>query len=110
MPVTPWVGYKPKSWVVSSQWLGYTALWNLLNYAAVTVPVTKVDKVLDEPDEEWLGHRPRNDSDRFNWGQCTFTFISYLSRTTPSRTFFCFIFFFLLIFFLFINPRTGCMG
>ncbi|RAH56459.1 amidase signature enzyme [Aspergillus piperis CBS 112811] len=69
MPVTPWVGYRPKSWVVSSQWLGYTALWNLLNYAAVTVPVAKVDGVLDQPDQEWLEHVPRNDSDRFNWEQ-----------------------------------------
>ncbi|PYH35520.1 putative acetamidase [Aspergillus neoniger CBS 115656] len=69
MPVTPWVGYRPKSWVVSSQWLGYTALWNLLNYAAVTVPVAKVDGALDQPDQEWLEHVPRNDSDRFNWEQ-----------------------------------------
>ncbi|GKZ33710.1 hypothetical protein AbraIFM66950_003742 [Aspergillus brasiliensis] len=69
MPVTPWVGYRPKSWVVSSQWLGYTALWNFLNYAAVTVPVAKVDGSLDQPDQEWLDHVPRNESDRFNWEQ-----------------------------------------
>lgn len=74
MPVTPWVGYRPKSWVVSSQWLGYTALWNLLNYAAVTVPVAKVDGALDQPDQEWLEHVPRNDSDRFNWEQCMHTY------------------------------------
>ncbi|RAL03587.1 amidase signature enzyme [Aspergillus ibericus CBS 121593] len=69
MPVTPWVNYRPKSWVLSSQWLGYTALWNLLNYAAITVPVTKVDRVLDMPGEDWVGYLPRNDADRFNWGQ-----------------------------------------
>ncbi|KAL3465297.1 amidase signature domain-containing protein [Aspergillus heterothallicus] len=71
LPVTPWVGYKPKTWVVSKQWLGYTALYNLLNYAAVTVPVATADLNLDDPqkDEEWTAHVPRNDSDKFNYEQ-----------------------------------------
>ncbi|KAL4902612.1 hypothetical protein BDW74DRAFT_169484 [Aspergillus multicolor] len=73
LPVTPWVGYKPKQWVQSSQWLGYTALYNLLNYAAVTVPVAKADEELDHPvsgiDEGWKSHVPRNEADRFNYGQ-----------------------------------------
>ncbi|KAJ0414276.1 amidase signature domain-containing protein [Aspergillus carlsbadensis] len=71
LPVTPWVGYKPKTWVVSKQWLGYTALYNLLNYAAVTVPVATADAELDDPgkDEEWSEHVPRNESDRFNHEQ-----------------------------------------
>ncbi|KAL2870054.1 amidase signature domain-containing protein [Aspergillus lucknowensis] len=71
LPVTPWVGYKPKTWVVSKQWLGYTALFNLLNYAAVTVPVVTADPELDKPenDAEWKRHVPRNDSDRFNYEQ-----------------------------------------
>ncbi|ODM19747.1 hypothetical protein SI65_04733 [Aspergillus cristatus] len=69
MPVLPWVGYPPKAWVTSSQWLGYTAIWNLLNYAAVTVPVGKADVELDQPGEEWVGHVPRNGSDEFNHAQ-----------------------------------------
>ncbi|PYH41191.1 putative acetamidase [Aspergillus saccharolyticus JOP 1030-1] len=73
MPVTPWVGYRPKSWVVSNQWLGYTALWNLLDYAAVTVPVTRADATLDDPSgpeqEGWRGHTVRNEADRFNFEQ-----------------------------------------
>ncbi|PYI18845.1 amidase signature enzyme [Aspergillus violaceofuscus CBS 115571] len=77
MPVTPWVGYRPKSWVVSAQWLGYTALWNLLDYAAVTVPVTCADAGVDCPEgnsdseiiREWRAHVPRNASDRFNYLQ-----------------------------------------
>ncbi|KAF4213038.1 hypothetical protein CNMCM8980_000170 [Aspergillus fumigatiaffinis] len=69
MPVTPWVGYRPKKWVTSYQWLGYTALLNLLNYAAVTVPVTSADPALDQPDQDWLAHTPRNQSDEFNHGQ-----------------------------------------
>ncbi|OJI97857.1 hypothetical protein ASPVEDRAFT_126300 [Aspergillus versicolor CBS 583.65] len=71
LPVTPWVGYKPKTWVKSFQWLGYTALYNLLNYAAVTVPVITADEKLDSPknDQEWAAHVPRNESDRFNYEQ-----------------------------------------
>lgn len=80
MPVTPWVGYRPKSWVVSAQWLGYTALWNLLDYAAVTVPVTCADAGVDHPESNsdseinraWREHVPRNESDRFNYLQCWF--------------------------------------
>ncbi|OJJ32066.1 hypothetical protein ASPWEDRAFT_175370 [Aspergillus wentii DTO 134E9] len=69
MPVLPWVGYRPKTWVVSSQWLGYTALWNFLNYASVTIPVTKADLSLDQPGEDWVNYVPRNESDAFNHAQ-----------------------------------------
>ncbi|KKK24218.1 acetamidase [Aspergillus rambellii] len=69
MPVTPWVGYKPKTWVVSKQWLGYTAMWNLLNYAAVTIPVAYADTELDKPDSRWADYVPRNESDAFNHAQ-----------------------------------------
>ena len=75
MPVLPWVGYEPKTWVRSSQWLGYTAMWNLLNYAALTMPIGKADGELDRPKagDEWAKHVPRNESDRFNHGQCELT-------------------------------------
>ncbi|KAL4925465.1 putative acetamidase [Aspergillus undulatus] len=77
LPFTPWVGYRPKEWVRSSQWLGYTAVFNLLDYAGVTVPVTRADGGLDCPNSrsegmrEWVVHweRIRNEADRFNWGQ-----------------------------------------
>ncbi|KAL2831783.1 amidase signature domain-containing protein [Aspergillus cavernicola] len=71
LPVTPWVGYKPKTWVESKQWLGYTALFNLLDYAAVTAPVGKADENLDFPerDAEWMAHVVRNESDGFNYRQ-----------------------------------------
>ena len=76
LPITPWVGYRPKTWVRSSQWLGYTAVFNLLNYAAVTVPVGRADAVRDAPGNEpgWEGHVPRNEADGFNWRQCEFFF------------------------------------
>lgn len=73
LPVLPWVGYRPKTWVLSKQWLGYTALFNLLNYAAVTVPVAAADEVLDRPDDSWRAHVPRNASDEFNHRQCEFS-------------------------------------
>jgi len=72
MPVLPWVGYKPKTWVKSKQWLGYTAMWNLLDYAAVTVPVARADRDLDSVggSGEWGAHSMRNESDAFNYLQC----------------------------------------
>ncbi|KAJ5463316.1 Amidasefungi [Penicillium sp. IBT 31633x] len=73
MPVIPWVGYKPKTWVESKHWVGYTAMWNLLDYAAVTVPVTRADRGLDSVGEgvnaEWETHSTRNESDAFNYQQ-----------------------------------------
>lgn len=70
MPVMAWVNFKPRTWVESKQLLGYSALWNLLDYAALTVPITKVDPVVDAPGSEWLEHKPRNESDAFNHQQC----------------------------------------
>ncbi|CAG8051874.1 unnamed protein product [Penicillium nalgiovense] len=66
MPNTAWVGYKPWTWVKSSAYVGYTSIWNFLGYAALAVPVTTASRTKDVPDEEWLAHVPRNDSDRFN--------------------------------------------
>lgn len=80
MPVTPWVGLKPKAWSHRTQWLGYTAIFNLLNYAAATVPVGKVDVQLDRPaaGDEWSKHVPRNEPDAFAHGQCEFFFFLFV--------------------------------
>ncbi|KAJ9502966.1 hypothetical protein H2202_001118 [Exophiala xenobiotica] len=77
MPVTPWVGMRPKVWVKSRQYVGYTALWNLLDYSVLTMPVGNVDQVLDDPDnhnnnlnEDWKnydGYRTRGYPDEFNY-------------------------------------------
>jgi amidase len=60
--------------VKSKQWLGYTAMWNLLDYAGVTVPVARADRGLDSVgsgcNAEWEGHSIRNESDAFNYLQC----------------------------------------
>lgn len=76
MPVTPWVGFKPWTWVKSNQYVGYTSIWNFVNYAALAMPVTTVDQELDKPDQEWLEHKPRNASDEFNHRQCESLFCS----------------------------------
>jgi len=70
MPNNPWVGYKPWTWVKSNAYVGYTSIWNLLGYAALTVPVTSVSREKDIPDKEWLDYVPRNASDKFNKEQC----------------------------------------
>lgn len=54
-------------------------MWNLLNYAAVTVPVGAVDASVDGPDESWKRHVPRNASDEFNHRQCECSFLFLLS-------------------------------
>ncbi|OJD12314.1 hypothetical protein AJ78_07062 [Emergomyces pasteurianus Ep9510] len=69
MPVMAWVNFKPRTWVESKQLLGYSALWNLLDYAALTIPITKVDPVIDAPDSEWIEYKARNESDAFNHQQ-----------------------------------------
>jgi amidase len=74
MPVLPWVAYRPKTWVQSKQIVSYSALWNFLNYAALTIPITAADPALDQPDVSWMSHVPRNESDDFNHKQCRFSF------------------------------------
>jgi amidase len=75
MPVLPWVAFPPKTWVKSKQWVGYTAHWNLLNYASLTIPATTVDPSLDQPNDQWKEYIPRNESDAFNHQQCEHSFI-----------------------------------
>ena len=72
MPVQPYVGFRPREWVKWSQYVGYTAIWNLLDFAVLTIPVdvTDAEDVDDFGRERWEDHKPRNESDRFNWEQC----------------------------------------
>ncbi|SMR55306.1 unnamed protein product [Zymoseptoria tritici ST99CH_1E4] len=67
-PVQPYVGFRPKTWVQSSQYCGYTALWNLLDFAALTVPMGVAEpEKLDLSD--WKKYETRGVSDEFNWKQ-----------------------------------------
>ncbi|GAQ41146.1 hypothetical protein AtubIFM56815_009680 [Aspergillus tubingensis] len=47
------------------RWVGYTKIWNFLDYSAVTLPV---DQVRAEVDELPAGYQPRNELDAWNWG------------------------------------------
>jgi len=74
MPVQPYVGFRPKEWCVSSQYVGYSSQWNLVDYSALSMPV-EVDYPEDLPAtgngrSSWKEHKPRNEADRYNWEQC----------------------------------------
>lgn len=47
------------------RWLGYTKIWNLLDYTALSCPVGKVLEDLDPLSAE--DYTPRNDHDAWNW-------------------------------------------
>ena len=87
-PVMPWVGLRPKQWVESNQYVGYSSFVNLLDYAALAVPTgIVVDREKDNPQgslepkapdggpnsksilSNWNSHTPRNPSDAYNHGQ-----------------------------------------
>ncbi|KAE8412625.1 amidase signature domain-containing protein [Aspergillus pseudocaelatus] len=46
------------------RWVGYTKIWNLLDYPAVTFPVDEVRVAIDGVQKEY---RPRNELDAWNW-------------------------------------------
>lgn len=62
-PVGPGVAPRPNT----AKYWGYTSQWNLLDYPAVSFPVTKVDKEMDKDEkrENFLG-----EVDRENWDLC----------------------------------------
>lgn len=53
----------------SCKWVGYTKVWNFLDYSALVLPAGHVDKRVDRPrtDHSIAGYSPRNDIDRSNW-------------------------------------------
>lgn len=46
------------------RWVGYTKVWNFLDYPAVSFPVTQVSKDIDVLDSTYV---PRNAFDEWNW-------------------------------------------
>lgn len=66
MPIQQWVGMRPKTWVKSDMYVGYTSLMNLLNWTSLAIPATTVSLDLDQPDAEWKAHQARSFSDQFN--------------------------------------------
>ncbi|KAJ5232537.1 amidase signature domain-containing protein [Penicillium chermesinum] len=48
----------------SCRWVGYTKVWNFLDYSALSFPVTTVSKDIDVADPSYI---PRNPNDEWNW-------------------------------------------
>jgi amidase len=69
MPILPWAGLGPKTWVKSQQYCGYTALWNLFNYPVLAIPALNASEELDQPNEAWISHQGRSLLDQFNHDQ-----------------------------------------
>ncbi|KAG0132100.1 amidase signature domain-containing protein [Tuber indicum] len=67
-PVMPHVAVKHKD----TLWVGYTKIWNVLDYTAVVLPnfgYVLADAIkIHETDFEWKQYKPRNDFDAANWG------------------------------------------
>lgn len=51
----------------SCRWVGYTKLFNFLDYTALSFPAGKASKALDGQIPS--GYRPRNSLDAWNWDQ-----------------------------------------
>ncbi|KXT09723.1 hypothetical protein AC579_1691 [Pseudocercospora musae] len=53
----------------SCKWVGYTKVWNLLDYTALVLPAGNVDKDRDpaRSDPQVSSYQPRNELDRHNW-------------------------------------------
>lgn len=53
----------------SCKWVGYTKVWNFLDYSALVLPAGKVDQALDKAKDDPLvmEYLARNDLDQANW-------------------------------------------
>lgn len=65
MPVMPHPSVPHRS----CKWVGYTKVWNLLDYTALVIPGGKVDKNVEvgRNSEEVTGYQTRNETDQRNW-------------------------------------------
>ena len=65
MPVMPHAAVPHRK----CKWVGYTKVWNLLDYTALVLPAGRVDKDIDPSKEDAavVSYEPRNDFDKRNW-------------------------------------------
>jgi amidase len=52
------------------KWVGYTKVWNVLDYPAGVFGVDAVSEEQDRITEEWKSYQPRNKADDWNWKLC----------------------------------------
>ena len=65
MPVMPHAAVKHRH----CKWVGYTKVWNLLDYTALVIPGSVIDKTIDPPKDapDVMSYEPRNELDKWNW-------------------------------------------
>jgi amidase len=51
--------------ILHNRWVGYSKVWNILDYTALAFPVSTVSKVLDSLSD--VPYQPRNKQDAWNW-------------------------------------------
>ncbi|QDS71929.1 hypothetical protein FKW77_000668 [Venturia effusa] len=61
MPTMPHVAVPHRS----CRWVGYTKIWNVLDYTALSFPAGRVDETIDLKPEN--SYKPRNELDAWNW-------------------------------------------
>lgn len=83
-PVKPYVGMKPRMWAKSKPYIGYTSIWNCLDYAALTIPVMEAEENA-EVNQAWSKHTPCNESDRINYEQCMYSNTHLIAKGLPVR-------------------------
>lgn len=49
------------------RWVGYTKVWNFLDYSAVVFPAGKVSRTVDVRVEDLPPYEARNENDAWNW-------------------------------------------
>lgn len=55
------------SWTLTNLYTGCTPWVNILDYSAIVIPVTKVDKHIDIIDDSY---QPMNEDDQKTWENC----------------------------------------
>jgi amidase len=56
---------KPALTIIIYRWVGYTKLWNILDYSALVFPASTISTTLDPlPTEQY---EPKNAQDAWNW-------------------------------------------
>jgi len=78
-PALPFAAARPERF----SFYGYTVAFNVLDYTAAVLPVTKVDKAIDVVDKSF---KPKNDDDKKNYEACKTTILSFCNLADYLKT------------------------